>query len=158
MHWCTRAPDAAANIQLHPTLTSGSEWFSYLCSAGESSNGRTADSGSVRGGSTPPSPAIWPHRLTVRTPASHVGSPGSNPGGVTIRRIKSSSPCGELFICPFGRPLDPAQGRQVESNILHFTFKMLCMSPGRPPLYVGLCTLDFSLLSLTGDWSSPTLP
>ena len=31
----------------------------------------------------PPQPEKRPHRLTVRTLASHVGSPGSNPGGVT---------------------------------------------------------------------------
>ena len=35
----------------------------------------------------PPQPVHRPHRLTVRTPASHVGSPGSNPGGVTSLRF-----------------------------------------------------------------------
>ena len=31
---------------------------------------------------------IWPHRLTVRTPGSHPGNPGSIPGGVTIRELQ----------------------------------------------------------------------
>lgn len=45
---------------------------------GVSSNGRTADSGSVSEGSTPSTPA-WPYRLTVRTPDSHSGNRGSIP-------------------------------------------------------------------------------
>ncbi len=64
---------------------------------GGSSNGRTADSGSAYQGSNPcppaerlcysaplvsPCVASGPHRLAVRTPASHVGNTGSIPVGV----------------------------------------------------------------------------
>ncbi len=52
---------------------------------GRSSNGRTADSGSASGGSNPPLPAkdARPHRLAVRTPASHAGNGGSIPPEAT---------------------------------------------------------------------------
>ena len=32
---------------------------------------------------------IWPHRLTVRTPGSHPGNPGSIPGEVTIEKVQA---------------------------------------------------------------------
>ena len=30
---------------------------------------------------------MWPHRLGVRTPNFHSGSPGSNPGGATTNQL-----------------------------------------------------------------------
>lgn len=70
---------------------------------GGSSNGRTTDSGSVYLGSNPSPPAKrflevendWrprPHRLAVRTSASHAGNAGSIPAGVATLRFGPSSP------------------------------------------------------------------
>src|SRR5699024_2720666 len=58
---------------------------------GGSSKGRTPDSGSGYLGSNPSPPAhsIRPHRLVVRTPASHAGNRSSNLRGVTrIENVK----------------------------------------------------------------------
>ena len=36
----------------------------------------------------------------VRTPASHAGNPGSNPGGITIYKIKGLDAKSKLFFMP----------------------------------------------------------
>ena len=79
-----------------------------------SSNGRTADSGSVCGGSNPPTPAIkiWPHRLTVRTPASHVGNPGSKPGGVTSLRFLTEATARQAIV------QEGSEGCRVEASVI----------------------------------------
>jgi hypothetical protein len=72
---------------------------SFFHRLGGSSNGRTPDSGSGYQGSNPCPPARrahqtarfllrlhGPHRLAVRTPASHVGNTGSIPVGVAPAR------------------------------------------------------------------------
>lgn len=88
-----------------------------------SSNGRTTDSGSVYLGSNPgrsaasqndaallrvrafsgrppEAPDIRPHRLVVRTSASHAGNRGSTPLGVAGFLAVSSLPC--PMACPMG--------------------------------------------------------
>ncbi len=82
---------------------------------GGSSNGRTADSGSVYQGSNPCPPATLrhhsrrtprPHRLAVRTSPSHGGNVGSIPTGVAESDVRiAGNPSGlpALLLWDFGR-------------------------------------------------------
>src|SRR5690606_28523401 len=88
-----------------------------------SPNGRTTDSGSVYLGSNA-SPRIhfrfsshldrshclfgsWPHRLAVRTSASHAGNASSSLAGVTRRERNTRPPSWRAFVF---RLHDPADG------------------------------------------------
>jgi hypothetical protein len=95
----TRADSVRASFARRPRWYKGrrSIFREQFQDLGGSSNGRTADSGSAYQGSNPCPPAqaharrkgtrsacvTRPHRLAVRTPASHVGNTGSIPVGVT---------------------------------------------------------------------------
>ena len=80
------------NILSCATVATERDWMHL----GMSSNGRTADSGSVNGGSTPSIPAsasyIWPVRLAVRTPPSQGGD----------HRFESGTGYHRLFRAPSG--------------------------------------------------------